>query len=118
MLDQREAAREAEQRARKRVKKVRDFYGHVLIYLLANTVMVLVDVADGSTGDDRFIGLDWAYFPLVGWGIFLLIDGLSTFGFGRLFLGAGWEQRKLAKYLEEEKRNPHPVPDDDDQEWF
>lgn len=120
MVDQREASWEVERRARKRVREVRDFYGHVMIYLLANTVMVLVDLADGSTGDDRFIGLDWAYFPLIGWGIFLLIDGLSTFRVGRWFFGANWEQRKLAQYLEEETRNPPPVPTDDidDEEWF
>jgi hypothetical protein len=118
MVDQRDATSDVERRARKRVKKVRDFYGHVMIYLLVNTLLVIIDLADSGTGDDRLLGLDWAYFPLIGWGIFLLIDGLSTFRVGRLFFGADWEQRKLAKYREMERHDPSVVPDDDDDEWF
>ncbi len=117
MTDQRDIALDVERRARKRVKDVRDFYGHVVIYLLVNTLLVIIDLADNSTGDDRLFGLDWAYFPLIGWGIFLLIDGLSTFRVGPLFLGADWEQRKLEQYREEEQRNPSAVSDDDDEEW-
>jgi len=116
MVDQRDAASDVERRARKRVKEVRDFYGHVVIYLLVNTLLVVIDLADGSTGDDRLLGLDWAYFPLIGWGIFLLINGLSTFRVGQLLFGADWEQRKLAKYREMEQRDPSVVPDNDD-EW-
>jgi len=99
----------AVQRAEKRVKKVRDFYGNLLAYLIVNTILVLIDLADGA-GDDAFLGLDWAYFPIIGWGIFVVLDAISTFGFGSRFFGAAWEERKLREYTEEERRRERANP--------
>ena len=99
----------AVQRAEKRVKKVRDFYGHLMAYLIVNTILVLIDVADGA-GSDAFLGLDWAYFPIIGWGIFVVLDAISTFGFGSRFFGAAWEERKLREYTEEERRRERANP--------
>lgn len=100
MMEFDEAALE---RARKRVKEVRDFYGHLFIYLIVNAIFVTIDLLDGR-GDDAFLGLDWAYFPIIGWGIFVLIDALSTFGFGKRFFGADWEERKVRQYTDQERR--------------
>ncbi len=99
----------AVRRAEKRVKKVRDFYGHLLAYLIVNTILVVIDLLDGA-GSDAFLGLDWAYFPIIGWGIFVLLDAISTFGFGNRFFGTAWEERKLRQYTEEERTRENIYP--------
>lgn len=89
-------------RAKKRVKDVRDFYGHLILYLVVNTIFVIVDLADGNNADPTFLGMDWAYFPVIGWGAFVVAHGASVF-FGKR-LGAQWEERKMREYLEQERR--------------
>jgi hypothetical protein len=89
----------AYERARKRVKEFRDFYSHVIVYVIVNAVLIVLDVRDGNKGDIRFLGLNWAFWPLFGWGIAVVMQGLQLYGFGRR-----WEERKLASLLEEERR--------------
>lgn len=88
-------------RARARVRAVRDFYGHLAVYLIVNTVLIVVDVAGGKEGE-TFLGLDWAFFPLIGWGIFVLIQAGATFWFEPSF-GRSWRDRKFRQYLDEER---------------
>ncbi len=91
------------QRAKRRVKDLQDFYGHLVIYLVVNAIFILIDLADGP-GETEFLGLDWAYYPIIGWGIFLAVHAVATIGFeGRRFFGADWEQRKLEQFLDEER---------------
>ncbi|WP_225942020.1 2TM domain-containing protein [Sporosarcina limicola] len=40
----------------------------------------------------------WFIYPLLGWGIGIVVHGFSVFG-GRLFFGADWEKRKIDKYM-------------------
>jgi hypothetical protein len=47
----------------KRLKKRRDFAGHLLVYTLVNTFIVLIWFISGS---NEFF---WPVFPIVGWGI-------------------------------------------------
>ena len=58
-------AREAElrDRALTRLKKRRDFYAHVMVYLLVNAFLVIIWWMT-SPG-----GFFWPVFPIVGWGI-------------------------------------------------
>ena len=59
---------ELRDRAVKRLKKRRDFYGHVLVYVLVNgflTVLWLVT-------DRR--GFFWPVFPMAGWGIAVILN--------------------------------------------
>jgi len=89
----------ARERAKKRVADVRDFFGHLIAYLIANGIMVFVDLRD--TGDSQFLGLDWAYWSIIPWGIGLLIHALVVFVFeGRL---ERYEERKAKQYLAEEQ---------------
>ena len=80
-------------RARRRVKEVRDFYGHLALYLIVNGVFVLIDLLDGDDGE-TFLGLDWAYFMLIGWGVFVLGHFFSVFVFDRRLFGDAWQKRK------------------------
>jgi 2TM domain len=48
------------ERAIKRLKKRRDFAGHLLVYVLVNTFIVLIWFMSGSNG------FFWPVFPIVG----------------------------------------------------
>jgi len=54
-------------RAVKRLKKRRDFKGHVLVYLLVNTFLVIVWAMTSA-------GFFWPIFPIVGWGIGVVMN--------------------------------------------
>lgn len=63
--------------AEKRVKAKRGFFTHFAIYIVVNIILVLVWAF--ATGG----GFPWFVFPLVGWGIAVLIHFLSVFVFER-----------------------------------
>jgi hypothetical protein len=65
-----EALRE---RAIKRLKKRRDFAGHVLVYVLVNTFLVGIWAL---TNRDGFF---WPVFPIGGWGIGVLMNAWDVF---------------------------------------
>lgn len=65
-------------RAEKYVKDVRDFYYHLMTYVLVNGLMVVVDVR-GGTGDQAVLGLDWAYWLIIFWGFGILGHAISVF---------------------------------------
>jgi hypothetical protein len=67
------------ERAVKRLKKRRDFYGHVLVYTLVNTFLVVIWAV---TGDGGFF---WPIFPMVGWGIGVVMNAWDVFGGGDEF---------------------------------
>ena len=62
------------ERAIKRLKKRRDFHGHVLIYLLVNAFLVVIwaVVSPGS--------FFWPIFPMVGWGIGVVMNAWDVYG--------------------------------------
>jgi hypothetical protein len=62
------------ERAIKRLKKRHDFYGHVLIYVLVNTFLVVI------WGLTDVHGFFWPVFPLVGWGIGVVMNAWDVFG--------------------------------------
>lgn len=45
----------------------------------------------------------WFLYPLGGWGIGVVIHGLTTLSLGNF--GADWEERKIKKYIERDKYN-------------
>lgn len=52
----------AEDRARKRAKEGIEVVWHVAVYVIVSTFLWFVDIAAGG-------GLDWAFWPTIGWGI-------------------------------------------------
>jgi hypothetical protein len=61
------------QRAIKRLKKRRDFAGHLLVYVLVNTFIVLIWFMSGSNG------FFWPVFPIVGWGIGVVMNAWDVY---------------------------------------
>lgn len=88
--------------AYKRVKRIKGFYVHLLIYFLVNSFIILSRYNEDSIGDANF--WEWQNWNTVFfWGIGVLAHGLSVFG-GNLFFGTNWEQNKIQKIMEKEKR--------------
>lgn len=88
----------AMERARRRARQLRDFYGHLITYALVCALLVVIDLADGSHGTE-FIGLNWAYWPIFGWGFFVAIHAFSV-----AFPMTNWEDRKTQELYERERQ--------------
>src|SRR5690242_3679016 len=87
-------------RAQERVRAIRDFYIHLGIYAIVNLGIFLLNWTLIQTNG---IGHVWFfYWPLLGWGIGVLINGFVVFGSDR-FLGADWEERKIHEFLAKQK---------------
>ena len=52
----------AEDRASKRAKEWTDLTWHVAVFVIVNVLLWSIDIAQGG-------GLNWAYWPTIGWGI-------------------------------------------------
>ena len=70
-----ESAREEmlRERAVKRLKKRRDFSGHLLVYLLVNAFLVVIWALTDVHG------YFWPVFPIVGWGIGVVMNAWDVF---------------------------------------
>lgn len=79
---------------RKNLKAVRDFMYHLMVFVFVNGMFVILDVRAG-VGDQAVLGLDWAYWIILFWGIGLMGHGIYAF-FG--------EHRALARYEKEKAR--------------
>ena len=89
----------AMEKARARAHELKDFYKHLITYVLVCSLLVFIDLVDSDVGADTFLGLNWAYWPIFGWGIAVIIHALSVFlPFG------DWEERKAQKIYEREQR--------------
>jgi two-component system LytT family sensor kinase len=88
---------DAMDRARDRARELREYYGHLVTYVLVCSLLVVIDLADGSAGS-TFLGLNWAYWPIFGWGIAIVIHTFAVFSPMR-----GWEDRKTQQLYEEER---------------
>lgn len=95
---------EAMARARTRARKILQLYSHVTIYVLVCAMLVVIDLATGSS-EDTLVGLDWAYWPILGWGIGVALHASSLV----VSKSSSWEERK-AQALYEKARQRESEP--------
>lgn len=87
--------------AHKRVKKIKGFYVHLIVYILVNAFFVFGDFYSDYHKDINF--WSWVNFNRIGfWGIGLVAHGISVFG-KDWFLGTNWEERKIQELMDKEK---------------
>ncbi len=84
------------QEAKKRVEDLKGFYTHLVIYIIVNLGLFLFNIL--QTPDTL-----WFYWPLVGWGIGVVIHGASVLINYGLF-GKDWEEKKIQEYLNKDKK--------------
>lgn len=90
------------QEALKRVKKIKGFYTHAIVYIFVNIMIVFLNVKNLDPGETyfQFKNFMTAFF----WGIGLLAHGLSVF-VPNWVMGQNWEERKIKEFMEKEKAN-------------
>ena len=79
------------ERARKHVEDVRDFFYHLMVYVFVNTLLIVIDRRSGP--NDGFLGLDWAFWVILGWGLGLAGHAISVF-FGEYRAQKLYEQER------------------------
>ena len=81
-------------KAKRRVQNLKAFYLHLTVYILVNIMLFVINLSSDA-------GNWWFLYPLGGWGIGLLVHGITTFAYG--FFGSDWEQKKINQYMEKDK---------------
>lgn len=79
------------QKAKKKVREIKEFYTHALVYVIVISMLMLLNYYTTS--------FPWVIFPAVGWGIGLMAHGFCAFGY-LPFLGRNWEERKIRELME------------------
>jgi uncharacterized integral membrane protein len=85
----------------KKVKKLKGFYTHAIVYLVINIMLVIVNVQNLEPGESyfQFKNFITAFF----WGIGLLAHAMGTF-IPYFILGKDWEERKINQLMEQERK--------------
>lgn len=87
--------------AYKRVKRIKGFYVHALVYVLVNGYLMVSNYNNTLYTEVAFFS--WKTFDVqFFWGIGLLSHGLSIFG-RNLFFSAKWEEKKIQEFIDKEK---------------
>ncbi len=96
--------------AEKKVKRIKGFYCHLTVYLIVNSLILILAYSGLQNISESFSGMDsefsvWIIWNLFGtplfWGFILLIHWMRVFGPGLSFVRR-WEERQMQKFLEEE----------------
>ena len=86
--------------AERKVKRLKGFYTHLIVYLCVNVFIVFINISHLSPGESYFKVEN--FFTAFFWGIGLLAHGLSVFG-PVFFFGNDWEERKIKEFMEKDK---------------
>jgi hypothetical protein len=79
-----------EEWARKQAKEQRDFYAHLASYAVVMVLLFVIDLLSGGSW--------WFFWPMLGWGVGIVMHAASVFGENRF--GPAWEDRKTQQLLE------------------
>ncbi|MGJ5641192.1 2TM domain-containing protein [Formosa sp. S-31] len=82
-------------RAKKRVEELKGFYGNIVSYCVIIPFLIFINYK-------TFWGFQWFWFPMLGWGMGIIIHAFTVFGYGK-----SWEERKIQEILEKEKQQKH-----------
>ena len=88
--------------ALQRVKKIKGFYTHAMVFVVINTMIVILNIQNLDEGETYFQVKNFLTFFF--WGIGLLVHGLSVF-LPEMIFGQNWEERKIQELMEKDKNN-------------
>jgi hypothetical protein len=91
-IDERTHAGSLRERALRRLKKRRDFHGHLIVYVLVNSFLVAIW---GLTDRDGFF---WPVFPLAAWGIGVVMNAWDV------YRGDEFDEREIDREVERLRR--------------
>jgi len=78
-------------KAKRRVLSIKIFYIHLSIYIIVNFGLFVINIL---TASDKL----WFYWPIIGWGMGLLIHGALVFGITGVFVKE-WEEKKIKELM-------------------
>lgn len=84
-------------RAVERVEEIKGFYSSLIAYCIV--IPFLIFIYFKYTPHT----IQWFWFPIMGWGIGLVFQGLKAFNYNPI-LGSNWEERKIHEYMNEEDK--------------
>lgn len=88
--------------ALKRVRKIKGFYTHLIVYIVINIMIIVLNTQNLKPDESYF---QWKNFATaIFWGIGLAAHGLSVF-LPPVFLGRDWEERKIKELMEKQKNS-------------
>jgi len=77
----------AYEKAVKRVKEIKGFYGNLISYCIIIPFLVILNLITSP----REL---WFYWPMLGWGVGLLAHGMNVFAIGK-----NWEEKKIQEIM-------------------
>jgi hypothetical protein len=80
--------------ARERVRALRAFYQHAIVYVAVMCMLLLINLATSPNW--------WVQWPAMGWGLLLVLHGVFT---NTGILGQAWEERRIAELLRQRDRS-------------
>ncbi|QED37503.1 2TM domain-containing protein [Antarcticibacterium arcticum] len=86
--------------AQKRVKDIKGFYVHLIVYLFVNVFLILANTEFTKFGNWNLEMSN--FYTALFWGIGLAAHWAGVFGPG-LFLGKNWEERKIKELMEKDR---------------
>lgn len=87
--------------AQKRIKEIKGFYIHLMVYILVNLFLLFLNK---KIFHDNFINIEIQDFSLMFfWGIGLFAHWVGVFG-THFFLGKQWEERKINELMDKERK--------------
>ena len=78
-------------RAKKRVDELKGFYGNIVAYCVVIPFLIFINYQTAW-------GYKWFWFPLFGWGLGIVIQAFTVFGYG-----SDWEERKIREIMDKDK---------------
>ncbi|MCZ6594344.1 MAG: 2TM domain-containing protein [Bacteroidetes bacterium] len=92
-------------RALKKMKDIKGFYSHLVVYLVVNLLLILAHMGIFTHG---FVNIDIAsksfFMTPFFWGIGLFFHGLYVFQHKFRFF-KDWEERKIKQYMEKDEED-------------
>lgn len=92
-------------KAKKRVKAIKGFYIHLIVYVLVNIfisgIVIFGLMQNGYDFEQAFTNFG-TYSTWLFWGIGMFFHWLGVFGFKSLGFGAEWEEKKIKEMMEKE----------------
>ncbi len=83
------------QKAKKQVKEIKGFYGHLTSYMIVLAILIYINLKYTP----EYLWFIWTMF---GWGIGVFFHAVRAFNWFP-FLNKDWEERKIRQYMNEDK---------------
>jgi hypothetical protein len=79
--------------ARERVRALRAFYQHLIVYAAVMGMLLLINLSTSPSW--------WVQWPAMGWGLLLVLHGAFTH---TGMFGPAWEERRIAELMRDRER--------------